>query len=65
MKITKLNYSNNLFHSYFETIAEALLNQTILTINFNRKYRILEVEFYLNDGLIHQDTFTSDILRNE
>ena len=61
----ELTYQNNVFHSYFESIAEQILNSTVLTINHNRKYRILEVEFYLYDGLIHQDTFTSDILRNE
>ena len=60
-----LNYSTNRFHSYFSTIADAILNKSILTVNFNKKYRILEIEFYLNDGLVHFDTFASDILRNE
>lgn len=59
-----LTYPSNKFHSLLFTIADIILNKTVLTVDFNRKYRILECEFYLNDFLIHQDTYTSDIIRN-
>ena len=47
----------------FTDIAEAYLNRTLLVVKRIGKtektyYRAAEIEFYLNDGRTHKDTFT-------
>jgi len=64
-KAYKLTYNTNFYRSYFETLAEPLLNQTVLTVNYKHKFRICEIEFYLNDGLVHLDGFLPEIINSE
>ena len=64
-KAHKLTHNTNFYRPYFEDLAETLLNQTILTVNFSHKFRIFDVEFYLNDGLVHLDGFLSEIINSE
>jgi hypothetical protein len=45
----------------FCKIADALMNEYLLTVNLDYKYRISEIEFYYNDvemRKVHPDTFT-------
>ena len=46
------------FEKYFLEIAHTILNEYVLTINHEYKYRIAEIELYFNDSNKHQDTFT-------
>ena len=40
----------------FSDVAELLLNRTVLTIG-NQRFKIFEIEFYVNDFDVHYDTF--------
>ena len=49
------------YDSQFSRIAEALMNDYLLHVNQDYKYRISEIEFYYNDvakAKVHPDTFT-------
>jgi hypothetical protein len=49
------------YDKQFVRIADSLLNDYLLTVNQDYKYRISEIEFYYNDvhkSCVHPDTFT-------
>ena len=44
----------------FERIARSVMNEHLLVVNGDYRYRICEIEFYLNDleaAKVHPDTF--------
>jgi len=46
------------FEEKFKAIAEKLLKEYVLVLEGKEEYRLIEVELYLRDGKIHNDTFT-------
>lgn len=42
----------------FADVAELLLNRTVMFIGNNR-YKLIEIEFYINDYKHHVDTFAT------
>lgn len=40
----------------FQDVSESLLNRTVLFIN-KKRYKITEVEFFVNDSDVHFDTY--------
>lgn len=55
MPETVLDY-DDLNEDYFDQIADILLNHTYLLVN-KKKYRLVEIEFYLNSNA-HKDEYT-------
>ena len=53
------------FRKVFEDLSDLLLNQTLLVIG-GVKYKIIEIEFYVNDYKYHLDTYaTPNLLTTE
>ena len=46
------------YQKVFQEISELLLNHTVLFID-QKRYKITEIEFYVNDFKYHLDTFAS------
>ena len=61
----KMTYETNVWRAYLESIAEPLLNESVLICNYKHQFRVVDVELYFNDGLTHHDTFLSPILDSE
>lgn len=40
----------------FSDVADLLLNRTVLNIG-SQRFKIIEIEFYVNDFDVHYDTF--------
>lgn len=49
------------FEEKFKAIAEKLLKEYVLVLEGKEEYRLIEVELYLRDGKIHNDTFTHGV----
>lgn len=45
------------FHGHFDRIADLLMNSVAMVVNNQHRYRLVEIEFYLNGGK-HPDVFT-------
>ena len=60
-----MTYETNIWRSYFESIAKPMLNETLMVFNYKHRFRIIDCEFYFNDGLTHHDTFLSEIINSE
>jgi len=46
------------FQAHFARLAALLLNSVCLVVNQQARFRLVEVEFYLNSTPLHPDTFT-------